>query len=65
MTSLCASCSRCRTVGRGIISDTSYEGYTEVPANVALGYTVMLSETVNNLMGRFQPMCLSKLELVA
>ena len=37
--------------GRVIISDTSYEGYTEVPANVALGYTVMLSETVDQLNG--------------
>ena len=37
--------------GREIISDTSYEGYTEVPANVALGYTVMLSETVEQLNG--------------
>jgi len=37
--------------GRVIISDTSYEGYTEVPANVALGYTVMLSETVEQLNG--------------
>ena len=37
--------------GRAIISDTSYEGYTEVPANVALGYTVMLSETVEQLKG--------------
>lgn len=39
------------TYGRSIISDTSYEGYTEVPANVALGYTVMLSETVEQLNG--------------
>jgi len=35
--------------GRVIISDTSYEGYTEIPANVALGYTVMLSEIVEQL----------------
>ena len=35
--------------GRVIISDTSYEGYTEIPANVALGYTVMLSEIVDQL----------------
>ena len=37
--------------GRSIISDTSYQGYTEVPANVALGYTVMLSEAVEQLNG--------------
>jgi len=37
---------------RAIISDTSYEGYTKVPANVALGYTVMLSETVTQLNGQ-------------
>jgi diaminopropionate ammonia-lyase len=37
--------------GRVIISDTSYEGYTEVPANVALGYTVMLAEIVEQLEG--------------
>lgn len=37
---------------RAIISDTSYEGYTKVPANVALGYTVMLSETVAQLNGQ-------------
>ncbi|MDC9720790.1 MAG: diaminopropionate ammonia-lyase [Gammaproteobacteria bacterium] len=34
---------------RVIISDTSYEGYTEIPANVALGYTVMLAEIVAQL----------------
>jgi len=34
---------------RVIISDTSYEGYTEIPANVALGYTVMLAEIVQQL----------------
>ena len=37
--------------GRVIISDTSYPGYTEIPANVALGYTVMLSEIVQQLQG--------------
>ncbi len=35
--------------GRVIISDTSYPGYTEIPANVALGYTVMLAEIVQQL----------------
>ncbi|WP_432471523.1 diaminopropionate ammonia-lyase [Amphritea sp. HPY] len=35
--------------GRIIVSDTSYEGYMEVPKDVALGYTVMLSEIVEQL----------------
>jgi len=39
------------THNRVIISDTSYPGYTEIPANVALGYTVMLAETVTQLNG--------------
>lgn len=37
--------------GRIIVSDTSYEGYMEVPKDVALGYTVMLSEIVGQLDG--------------
>ena len=37
--------------GRVIVSDTSYEGYMEVPKDVALGYTVMLAETVEQLDG--------------
>lgn len=37
--------------GRIIVSDTSYEGYMEVPKDVALGYTVMLSEIVEQLNG--------------
>ena len=37
--------------GRIIVSDTSYEGYMEVPKDVALGYTVMLSEIVEQLDG--------------
>ncbi|MGB1237991.1 MAG: diaminopropionate ammonia-lyase [Pseudomonadales bacterium] len=37
--------------GRIIVSDTSYEGYMEVPKDVALGYTVMLSEVVEQLGG--------------
>jgi len=36
---------------RIIVSDTSYEGYMEVPKDVALGYTVMLSEIVEQLDG--------------
>ena len=37
--------------GRIIVSDTSYEGYMEVPKDVALGYTVMLAEIVEQLAG--------------
>ncbi|BBB29155.1 diaminopropionate ammonia-lyase [Neptunomonas japonica] len=37
--------------GRIIVSDTSYEGYMEVPKDVALGYTVMLAEIVEQLEG--------------
>lgn len=37
--------------GRIIVSDTSYEGYMEVPKDVALGYTAMLSEIVEQLDG--------------
>jgi diaminopropionate ammonia-lyase len=37
--------------GRMIVSDTSYEGYMEIPKDVALGYTVMLDEIVQQLEG--------------
>ena len=37
--------------GRFIVSDTSYPGYMEVPKDVTLGYTVMLSEIVKQLDG--------------
>jgi len=37
--------------GRLIVSDTSYAGYLEVPKDVALGYTVMLAEVVEQLAG--------------
>jgi diaminopropionate ammonia-lyase len=37
--------------GRIIVSDTSYEGYMEIPKDVALGYTVMLAEIVEQLDG--------------
>jgi diaminopropionate ammonia-lyase len=40
-----------KTHGRIIVSDTSYEGYMEIPKDVALGYTVMLSEIVEQLDG--------------
>ena len=36
---------------RIIVSDTSYAGYMEIPKDVALGYTVMLSEIVEQLHG--------------
>jgi len=37
--------------GRIIVSDTSYAGYMEIPKFVALGYTVMLKEIVEQLDG--------------
>ncbi len=40
-----------RANDRIIVSDTSYEGYMEIPKDVALGYTVMLSEIVDQLNG--------------
>jgi len=43
--------SEAKAKGRVIVSDTSYEGYMEVPKDVALGYTVMLEETVEQLNG--------------
>jgi diaminopropionate ammonia-lyase len=35
-----------RQLGRIIVSDTSYEGHLEIPKDVALGYTVLLSESI-------------------
>lgn len=40
-----------KAYNRIIVSDTSYEGYMEIPKDVALGYTVMLSEIVEQLAG--------------
>ena len=37
------------THGRIIVSDTSYPGYLEIPKDVALGYTVMLAEAVEQM----------------
>lgn len=34
-----------------LVSDNSYEGYTEIPKDVALGYSVMLQEIVDQLGG--------------
>lgn len=41
--------SEAKAHGRIIVSDTSYEGYMEIPKDVALGYTVMLAEIVEQL----------------
>ncbi len=35
--------------GRIIVSDTSYAGYMEIPKDVALGYTVLLSESIEQI----------------
>ena len=40
-----------RTHGRIIVSDTSYPGYMDIPRDVALGYTVMLAEAVEQMQG--------------
>ncbi len=40
-----------RNSDRIIVSDTSYEGYMTIPKFVALGYTVMLKEIINQLEG--------------
>lgn len=37
--------------GRIIVSDTSYEGYMDIPKDVALGYTVLLSESIEQMDG--------------
>lgn len=37
--------------GRIIVSDTSYPGYMEIPKDVALGYSVFLSESVQQMQG--------------
>ena len=40
-----------RAHGRIIVSDTSYPGYMDMPKDVALGYTVMFAEIVEQLDG--------------
>jgi diaminopropionate ammonia-lyase len=35
--------------GRTIVSDTSYAGYMDIPKDVALGYTVLLAEAVEQM----------------
>jgi len=37
--------------GRIIVSDTSYPGYMDIPRDVAIGYTVMLGEAVEQMQG--------------
>jgi diaminopropionate ammonia-lyase len=37
---------------RTLVSDTSYEGYTDIPRLVTFGYTVMLKEIVDQLEGK-------------
>jgi diaminopropionate ammonia-lyase len=37
--------------GRIIVSDTSYDGYMDIPKDVALGYTVLLAESVEQMQG--------------
>ena len=36
---------------RIIVSDTSYAGYMDIPRDVAIGYTVMLAEAVEQMQG--------------
>ena len=40
-----------RQQGRIIVSDTSYTGYMDIPRDVALGYTVLLFESVRQMQG--------------
>ena len=40
-----------RQHGRVIVSNTSYPGYMDIPRDVALGYTVMLVEAIEQLQG--------------
>lgn len=37
--------------GRTIVSDTSYPGYMDIPRDVALGYTVLLAESIEQMNG--------------
>ncbi len=40
-----------RAHGWTVISDTSYEGYMEIPRVVMVGYTIMVEEVLSSLMG--------------
>ena len=44
-----------RRLGRFVISDTSYPGYTEIPKQVMQGYTVMAAEIVDQLPAGARP----------
>jgi len=44
-----------RRLGRFVISDTSYPGYTETPKHVMQGYTVMAAEIVDQLPAGGRP----------
>lgn len=41
--------------GWTVISDTSYDGYTQIPLDVMSGYTVLAGEIVDQLSGEEQP----------
>lgn len=44
---LCAS--EAERYGWQMVSDTSYDGYTEIPANVMAGYTVLATEVIRQM----------------
>ena len=54
-----------RKHGRIIVSDTSYPGYMEIPKDVALGYSVFLSESVEQMAGEIPTHVLSRAASVA
>ncbi|MFV0474708.1 MAG: diaminopropionate ammonia-lyase [Pikeienuella sp.] len=41
--------------GRIVVSDTSYEGYTDIPRDVMRGYTVLAAEIVEQFEGKTPP----------
>ena len=43
--------SEAKAKGRIIVSDTSYPGYMEIPKDVALGYGVLLAESIEQMGG--------------
>jgi diaminopropionate ammonia-lyase len=43
--------SEAKAKGRIIVSDTSYPGYMEIPKDVALGYGVLLAESIEQMVG--------------
>ncbi len=44
-----------KTYGRFVVSDTSYDGYMDVPRDVMQGYTVMVAETMRQLPPKERP----------